>query len=526
MLSFSEFKRKQQEEMTLDTIFANLADEVAYLHIDPNRLNEVVKICVEWADSFTDSFKTLREHSLLSEISTLVNEEAINCATESRRIIQKYQHVLKETAVNPIDNAELHIDRILNALKDELIMQFGVRPLMSPQPQQAPQAQEKPLTWWDRLKRWAKGMWYGPGDPRMRQAAKSSGQQPNDYYSKYEGVEPEYIEILFEDVIKESVSTLIQILNKYKDQLLSVVKQAIHYHDILKGKYGSYSDPSTPTDTSDVPDMFSSKRSKPDDEDHDWDIQADDREPEVPPIGKAKMDDFPVKDSVPHSEKHPRPDPKTPEEPKMPPIEEPKAAEEEPAAPKDVSSIKPDEPTPPPTSEPEVPTEVPSEPKPRKKRVKKEKPPEEIKAPKEPAPEESPEQKLEKVKNLDASGKIPLITKKDLNEKFKSDNGKILYVKNKKETPVSDEVVEYNRYLYIRIGKDQWISVSKKDWHDFVGGQDKKEVEDIGDIPEKTAKDFSFLADDDDDAGPVFKRDDDDDDLHQGKDKKDDGFLF
>src|SRR3989337_3026606 len=220
MLSFTEFKRKEKKEASVDAVFSRLEDDIAGIYVDSTRIKEITQICAEWAESVIGSEKTLKEHQILRNLPETIRDMALDGAADARKIVKRYKCQLVEQ-YDAIDNAEIHIDRLLNKLKDDLITNFGVS---SPAQMQQPQQQQpRPLTWWDRLKRWGKGLWYGPGDPNMRQYAKEQGYAGDDYYSKYESIDPENFQILFEGVIKESIATLVQILNKYKSELLDVV---------------------------------------------------------------------------------------------------------------------------------------------------------------------------------------------------------------------------------------------------------------------------------------------------------------
>lgn len=568
--SFTEFKRRKDSTKTVDSVFNHMENDIAAVYIDPQRVNKIINLYSDWAESLVVGEKTLREHRILKELPITIKEISLDAATAARRIVKKHRYQFVEyTALSPVDNAEVHIDRILNNLKDDLIRNFGVSPK---QQQPVPQQQQNP-TWWDRLKRAARGLWYGPGDPNMRKAAHSQGFQ--DYYTPRESVEPE-LNLLFEGVIKESIATLVQILAQYKQQLLDVIQQSIDYHDALKSHYGSYrpakQEPAAPT-APEAP-------AKGDEDGDDWDeIQSDDR---VPEIGDATMYDFPVKDAVPPNSGSP----KAADAPaaEVPTTDQPKA-EVPPEATKEPEAEVPKEPEVPLAKEPKAPT-VPKERKPRGrvkgkayltkveengdltfenkdgesttvnyKDVAKNKygvpitvditgsphsvlgtefkklanhliPPEQAAAKfptkkpvkvAEPDPNEPEEAKLSR-----ATAKPKIFDNKDIEKNFKMEAGKPVFIKN--GLPVTNKVPHKN-YFYLEVGK-VWYMVSKNDWEKFVGKAEKvkPDSESDSESEESEKPDYSHLvaakADDDIPRSKIDYGDDDDDD-----DINDDNFF-
>ena len=254
MLSFTEYKKiknKTSNQNIVDSIFADLENEVVYLHINPNRLQKLSEVFKDWANFVFDSkWKTIQEHRIISQLDSVIREESQSDALEVRKIINKYKQDLKEMQIPSIAHPETlmqdKINDIFQRMQGEIISTFGVSPQKaSPVPSASPSIQQpvqkQPMNWKDRLKRWAKGLWYGPGDPRLRQFATKHGYSNDDYYSQFESVDALVQEAVLDTLLIESVQGLAQILLKYKQELIKAMKDILQWQDSMSSKnIGNY----------------------------------------------------------------------------------------------------------------------------------------------------------------------------------------------------------------------------------------------------------------------------------------------
>jgi len=248
------------------TIFNALESEIAFNLVRKSRVRSIVECCNSWADDLLSSnICSIAEHRLLNDLPAVVEETTRDQAFLVRKLIRNYRDALLEVypglsrkhakwqphePTNYGAEFEKALKDLFANLQKELLDIVKVQPISSQPspvwgpapPQQSPvpppNEPQQPAHWMDRLKRWAKGMWHGPGDPKMRAYARAHGYKPDDYYSQYEQLELDRLDLLLDNLNEDASRDVINTLAKYEKQIYNLIGKTFgdNYEQWMKAR--------------------------------------------------------------------------------------------------------------------------------------------------------------------------------------------------------------------------------------------------------------------------------------------------